>query len=440
MRKLSVFVSVTLGLTGLTGCGSTLTSFTPASSTQTAQQFINEQNGGGGGGVEDSPFGDACGGGDVMERRGEDDTFEVKKPKSKSSFTLDSVKSLLGSGKAKTLDDIIQSMPASYLQNFALVYESKSDKNANSLAPRVLNFGEDATFITAYGSGKGAKDELHMIAFEPTDSSFHFYRIRDEKNGQLKLETDPADCKSCHAGASRPTWNTYSVWPGVYFGLHDNLAKGSVEQKNYQAFLDASKSNTRYAKLPLATGKEDHFGPLATLNAGNDALTRSSLALSKLNWERIYQKLTKSPAYEDNKIQVARALLNCPATKSSSVGKSLADYEAEVQSNQLKYRTQLLESSTVKEAGLKAKDLDAIIFPATAATAKTKFIVEQKLGLSTAGWSMTTLEESDSYSTPAAGLLDLAVILTERDLDLKILGDLSEKGAIEQACNDLLIP
>ncbi|RZA12995.1 MAG: hypothetical protein EOP10_30485, partial [Proteobacteria bacterium] len=164
MRKLFALVSLTLGLTGLNGCGTALHSMAPASSTQTAQQFINEQNGGE---IQDSPFDDACGGGDQIADRRRDESLEVKKPKSKSSFTLDSVKSILVSGKAKTLDDIIQSMPASYMQNFALVYESKSDKNASPLAPRVLTFGEDATFITAYGSGQGAKDELHMIAFEP---------------------------------------------------------------------------------------------------------------------------------------------------------------------------------------------------------------------------------------------------------------------------------
>lgn len=182
------------------------------------------------------------------------------------------------------------------------------------MAPRLILPTSDARFIVAVGSDPAARggDDTEVIAYDDKEASFRFARIAFEGSGNgARLERDPPSCAGCHGRPSRPNWDPYPNWPGVYGSADNSLhtAAGSAllaaERDAYATLVRAvvrgsPESGARLALLPwdrAATLVERD--PDAAFEELKQRNTRFTLALSALNFTRLRAEVERRAAAPD---------------------------------------------------------------------------------------------------------------------------------------------
>lgn len=179
--------------------------------------------------------------------------------------------------RVSTVDELLVHLPAEYVRSFSLIYRTRAlaQDRVSAARPRVLLFGENASFIIAYNShpsgGKalpGEREAIETLAFDPlTGKSYLREIVFDGQVPDLSMvKTNPQKCLACHTQspdgvssdhglAVRGLWDPYNSWSGVYGSLSrqgiDFIKLGTPEHANFQEFLAGKDQNPRYSFLPL---------------------------------------------------------------------------------------------------------------------------------------------------------------------------------------------
>ena len=200
-----------------------------------------------------------------------------------------------------SIDQLLPNLPLAYRSNYNLVYASRSLQPASAQFPRVIIFGHDARLMMAFsGNPKGPKaDSLELIEFQLQTAKFVFREIRFPTKPDEKVVFDeaPTTCILCHKKDSRPNWDPFHFWPGVYGSISrrgiTTIEKGAQEDKFYQSFLNENARHGRYASLPSLPIKD--MGSLYAISDGvnTDPTGRMTALLQDLNRQRIKRLMSE---------------------------------------------------------------------------------------------------------------------------------------------------
>jgi hypothetical protein len=188
--------------------------------------------------------------------------------------TLNSFKELetylQGSGASPSLDGFLDKVAKDYpgtLENFALVYASRSLQNASPEFPRVIAYGQgfdinSAAFtgIVLTFTGDPAKADYNSMEVMSVDDGkrIQLAEVRfPGTSGAPKIEKNPARCVACHGERSRPIWDSYPVWPGAYGSEEDQIDARSEELANFVQLQAKFGKPGRYKNLKLHAQKVD---------------------------------------------------------------------------------------------------------------------------------------------------------------------------------------
>ncbi len=184
-------------------------------------------------------------------------------PPVKSQF-LSPEESVLGIGwlketvrkkNLKTVEQVLDVLPESYLKGYTLVHSSKSLQGASFMNPRAIVFGNDGHFIITFNGHPDQKGfhTLEMVEQNPHGQlEFVEASFDPEENIVSFSQPNPRKCMQCHASFPRPVgfpkyiWPSYNQWSGAYGQKDDDIAE---HYEQYMAFKKSAENHPRYQYL-----------------------------------------------------------------------------------------------------------------------------------------------------------------------------------------------
>ena len=238
--------------------------------------------------------------------------------------------SILEPGAGRTppanIEQVLEALPENLRSNFTLVHSSRSAHRdaIDPLFPRVILFTEDGKLLLAFTGNpdRPGYNQLEAIHFDDRTSSFRTSSFtlgeRASQNGKLGGKIDQFECTRCHGGDVRPIFDSYSLWPGFYGSLADNLGRDTRERRDYLRFLaeNAGRGVYRHLRFPAGsatTPYDDGSKQLTTAEALRlHPNERLGDALTPLNWKRIVRKLAaQGDVYRRLRYPLLAGMLGC---------------------------------------------------------------------------------------------------------------------------------
>lgn len=246
------------------------------------------------------------------------------------AFTFEDLRAILLEKHPTTIAEVLSHIAAShpaYLKNHTLAYSSLSLHGSNYVNPRAIVYGPTADFIITFNGSPEQEGygSLEVLSYSPENG----YEFRDvsflgeKKNhadvfakNEIEIRTaefaitksNPKRCRMCHdtgRALSRPFWQPFKLWPGVYGSFDDHLfrylydaggkrvvrgpgdgepntsaplMKGrDTELEGFESYLRNQLTHSRYRYLPFPNGPEEI--PFAPQGA---SVQRPNLALNQL--------------------------------------------------------------------------------------------------------------------------------------------------------------
>lgn len=350
-----------------------------------------------------------------------------------------------GNGKAPpaNVEQVVQALPDELRSNFTFVYDSRSThrSSVDPSFPRVVLFTTDGKLMLAFTGNpkRPGYDQIEAIHFDDRTSSFHTSRfilgdaiqrdpsLKDDaaQNGTL----DQYECTRCHGRDVRPIFDSYSLWPGFYGSLADNLSRDNQERRDYLQFLATSAKTGVYRHLKFRSGSsttpyDDGKRRLSLAESLNwHPNERLGDALTPLNWQRIVRKLAaQGETYRRLRYPLLAGILSCTAIPISR------EFD-----HSIKLALDLENSRRFERAGIDAEGPDSdrflmqeLVLHIPQSVAEVAYAAKA-LGVSRADWSM-------SFEPSSLGFFD--GVLTPETLYIKedfVTAMLRELAATDKA-------
>lgn len=256
-------------------------------------------------------------------------------------FSEAQLEHLIQKNSVQSVTDLIPLLPIEFRKNFTFVYKSRSPfkESISPLFPRVVLFSADARQVLTFTGepNKPGYDYLEMMTFSDKTADFRFsvYALPDAlKNGKI-LTAQEKNCNRCHGEDPRPINDSYPLWPGFYGSIQDTFPPQSVvgrtEYKNYLEFLKTNARQGVYKDLIYPKGSPvspyldpQNFSVEKRQGDLNDFRflpnTRLGMALTELNRQRIYRKLSQSAIFKKRQKEFLAELLDCSKSKRPARG------------------------------------------------------------------------------------------------------------------------
>jgi hypothetical protein len=279
--------------------------------------------------------------------------YELYAPKAKSSVNLQVLEAEIKTNSIKSISTLLRILAKkypTYMSNFTVVHRSLSLQNSSYENPRVLIFGEDASFVISFNGSPTQRGyaNLEIMRYDSELHEFFFHEITFEEDqlqrikaskaeelDQLEQEvlqdtahlhkvTSPQVCLTCHTPYKKPNWDAYPNWPGVYGALDDKTAGHFPDQKmprnliytGGMALAISIPTHDRYQHVP---GLQNYIEDVYTQGRFGAGKSTPNLVftefLGRLNFDRYFYRLTQLPAYAEYPLAVPASLYGCMDSK-----------------------------------------------------------------------------------------------------------------------------
>lgn len=252
-------------------------------------------------------------------------------------FDIDDLKKLISSQNITSIEELLPKLPSQYLQNYNLIYNSRSLQGASFTNPRVLMFGSNASLIMTFNGSEDQNNfnNLELMQFDKEKRTFNFQDIEFELGKAPKFsKKNPESCLKCHGQDPKPIWDNYPFWPGVYGSSEDrlNLAEGS----HFYRYNENKKQHPRYKHL---------------IDLERNAFNNLKLTdlLGRMNLSRVSKKFTSKEVFYPFRYLFIAATLNCfeideNGKNISYLKKAMPDSLAPVFGDSLKFKSEFMDS------------------------------------------------------------------------------------------------
>ncbi len=244
-------------------------------------------------------------------------------------FTEASLRELLQRSPATgvpvdSVRELVPLLPEELRSNFTLVYESRSPfrTSISPEYPRVILFTKDGRLVLTFTGDerRPGADLLESMSFDEKDARFelHAYLLPAAERSGWRPSPEAANCARCHGADPRPVFDSYPLWPGFYGSEQDTFPRdriGAKEHGNYKKFLAGAAKTGVYQGLifPAGSPVSPYLDPRSfhpdMVEAPAEPLpflpnTRLGMALTELNRQRIYRKLSEGKDFAANEKQM----------------------------------------------------------------------------------------------------------------------------------------
>jgi hypothetical protein len=230
-----------------------------------------------------------------------------------------------------SIAELVPLLPEELRKNFTFVYDSRSPFKSGITGeyPRVILFTDDARLVLTFigDERQPGFDLLETMAFdyEKTKFDLHAYLLPAGERRSWRPSPEEARCARCHGADARPIFDSYPLWPGYYGSVQDTFPRDRIGQKegrNYAAFAAGNAKAGVYKDLiyPAGTPVSPYLDPRLfkdnTIELDPKLFpylpnARLGIALTELNRQRIYRKLSAGEGFAANEKRMLSMLLEC---------------------------------------------------------------------------------------------------------------------------------
>jgi hypothetical protein len=230
-----------------------------------------------------------------------------------------------------SIAELVPLLPEELRKNFTFVYDSRSPfkSGISPQYPRVILFTDDARLVLTFigDERQPGFDLLETMAFDWETAKFnlHAYLLPAGERRSWRPSPEQARCARCHGADARPIYDSYPLWPGYYGSVQDTFPHdriGQKEGKNYAAFAATTAKTGVYKDLiyPAGTPVTPYLDPRLfkdnTIELDPKLFSylpnaRLGMALTELNRQRIYRKLSQGAGFAANEKRMLAMLLEC---------------------------------------------------------------------------------------------------------------------------------
>jgi hypothetical protein len=261
-----------------------------------------------------------------------------------SSFDESTLQALLQNNPATgrpvdSVEELVPLLPKELRANFTFVYKSRSPFH-DSISPdypRVILFTNDARFVLTFTGDerKPGANLLESLSFDEESARFRLraYLLPAAERSGWKPSPEAANCSRCHGADARPIFDAYPLWPGFYGSQQDTFPRdrlGDKEYRDYKRFLAGPAKSGVYRGLIFPAGSAAspyldprHFDPNMVQVPAEPLRffpnTRFGMALTELNRQRIYRKLTEGKDFAANEKPLLAELLQCRSSRAPPI-------------------------------------------------------------------------------------------------------------------------
>jgi hypothetical protein len=341
-----------------------------------------------------------------------------------------------------SISELVPLLPRELRENFTFVYDSRSPFRGSISPeyPRVILFTNDARLILTFtgDARQPGYDLLETMSFDWESAKFelHAYMLPAAERRAWRPSAEDAKCSRCHGADARPIYDSYPLWPGYYGSVQDTFPRdriGQKEGKSYAAFQANAAKTGVYKDLIYPSGSP--VSPYLDPRLFHDNTVtldpklfpylpnaRLGIALTELNRQRIYRKLTAGEGFAANEKQILSRLLECtPQGQPDTAGlRTIADALKAENADRLK-RLGVLPSDPKKARD----DMQELQFVRELAEIDA---VANLAGVDRSDWSMA--KEKDSlafFDGILSGISDGRSYYLKEDLIFEILSHLRDR-------------
>lgn len=134
-----------------------------------------------------------------------------------------------GETNITTVKDFLKAVPSTLRDKYTLVYGSRSLQQSSLENPRALVFSRGGEVIYSF-NGDPRHQGYHQIEMMYLDykngkivmKELQFSGEPGSHFSKTRVVHNPESCVGCHGSPSKPLWDAYRFWPGVY-GSNDDF-------------------------------------------------------------------------------------------------------------------------------------------------------------------------------------------------------------------------
>ncbi|NJL25410.1 MAG: hypothetical protein HC902_09690, partial [Calothrix sp. SM1_5_4] len=180
-------------------------------------------------------------------RSRQENLFEPRAKSPDYNFSCKELNELLAATQPSTVEEVlagIRKARPKFLTQTTYVYQTLTNDDASTIYPRTVVFGGDAKTVLAFNGHPKQRgyERLETMCFDESESRFDFLDIvfpkeapapealtdLTEEEKAAKYVTIPGgrgmrECKRCHETPSRPNWDVFALWPGIYGSVEDSI-------------------------------------------------------------------------------------------------------------------------------------------------------------------------------------------------------------------------
>lgn len=171
----------------------------------------------------------------------------------------------------RTVEELLDLLPADYFERFSLVYASQGLHGSSFSQPRLVLYGRSRKLVVGVAGSSELKngDGFETVEQLP-DGSYELgelYFPAAGSTGTVRVTRGaPPSCLECHPRPPSPVWASYPLWPGTY---GSGVSDAAAERAGFERFLAESAGRGRYRRLVGLSSTRD----LARLRRANAELS-----------------------------------------------------------------------------------------------------------------------------------------------------------------------
>jgi cytochrome c553 len=351
-------------------------------------------------------------------------------------------------GQVRSVEQLLPLLSYTMRSRFVLVFDSRSVQEASRPNPRVLLFGNDASFIVSFNGEAGQRgfDTVETMEFDAASTTYTLREIRfpegtaDATAAVEFSQANPARCAVCHGEPTHPIWDAYPLWPGVY-GERYQRALSAPEAEGLMEFAQAQGAHPRYRTLEgfeverfrgqLAPTQQRRYS--GTVEEPPNAVL--SALFGRLAVSVIEREVKASPRFADYRYALLWSLHpGCgdvtEALPAGLVASYARDFAPFARARKTESRLQAAHKSQRAASGGDG----ALLVSEDAVLDGFRYLAEQGLGLSTRHWTLALEQDNQDLAmqAPIAPQLESRLLASVADDDPKLL----ELRAVAQLSSD----
>ena len=352
-------------------------------------------------------------------------------------LTLNGIEDFIRTNDIRSVEQFLSYLPSSYLDHYALMFQSRSLQSASFANPRALIFGNSGKLIISFN---GSPDQtgyyaIEAIEFSDLSKSFQMEEIAfPEPDNQSSSHAqfskrNPDKCIKCHATNPHPIWDTPPLWPGAYGErYHEKLSK--AESEGLYSYLQQQPNHPRYRFLTNTHPYTDEstFYPNrhnvyngVESEAPNAQLTK---LLTKLNVEKIIHQVSLQPQFSQYQYALlasvsptCQAVINYfPLDWKIQAERSYADFRMTEDDDMHRQLQKKSSQSVAKKSGLADVDKSKSLLD-------FRFVAESGLAINTSEWGLAIEKNSSDFSAfePVNSLLEKRLLSIVKSQDVELM-------------------